>query len=280
MKKKFNLQLFAEAATAGDGNGGETGVGTEAKANEAENNLNAGNNPEVNNNEEDSFEKLIEGKYKAEFENAVNLKLSEKENSITELTQKLERQNTVFDALSAKYGKSIDDIEGILKAVSSDESYFEEAAAREGITVEQYKNLRAFEQMQKRNAEFERAEQARTQAEKDIRAWFKECETLKEKYPGLDFQKEISNKDFIGLLKNGINFETAYKVIHADDIVAEAVTNAEKNAVIKMQNKASRPLENGLNSSTGAVISTGTKLTKQERADLARRAQRGEKIIL
>ena len=55
--------------------------------------------------------------------------------------------------------------------------------------------------------------------------------------------------------------------------------NAEKKVVDSIRVKANRPTENGSEGGSGILLSgNASKLTKKERADLARRAAKGERI--
>ena len=58
-----------------------------------------------------------------------------------------------------------------------------------------------------------------------------------------------------------------------------AAINAEKNTVAKIKNKSSRPAENGTSSSSSAIVKSDvSNLTKADRAEIARRAAKGEII--
>ena len=53
----------------------------------------------------------------------------------------------------------------------------------------------------------------------------------------------------------------------------------KKNTVAKIKNKSSRPAENGTSSSSSAIVKSDvSNLTKADRAEIARRAAKGEII--
>ena len=83
------------------------------------------------------------------------------------------------------------------------------------------------------------------------------------------------------LLNCGVR--TAYEVIHKDEIIPAAMHMTAKTVEQKLTNKiiagGARPSENG-NSSQGASVTKSdvSQLTKADRAEIARRVARGEKI--
>jgi hypothetical protein len=73
--------------------------------------------------------------------------------------------------------------------------------------------------------------------------------------------------------------EHAYKVVHHDELIAAAEKSAAEKISKNVQSRAARPSENGLGNQSGVVVKSDVhKLTKKDRADLAKRAARGERI--
>lgn len=281
-EKSLILQMFAEGApSAAEGNGGDADVGAEnaslenAQEKNIENeNLNEGDSKE--NPDEESFENLIKGKYKEDFEKILASHLSEKDGQLTELSRKLGTYTAAFSDIGARYGIENGDFNEIMAAINKEATSFEEEAAmREGVTVEQHRKLREHER-------FQRIQAAQSEAQNRVRAWSQQGAEVKKTYPDFNFQTEMQNRDFVKLLEADIPVKTAYEVIHNNELITGAARlaakTAEKNAVARIQQKAARPLENGVSNSPGAVINTAANLTKKERAELALRAQRGEKI--
>lgn len=277
--KSKKLQLFAEGSGAAEAAAPAEAEGEAAGADEA-----VLDNSRTEEAGEESFESLIGGKYKAEFEKELSKRLEKKDREISGLNSSLEKHGALVDALAAKYDISKKNIDGILEAVADDDSFYEEAAAREGLTVHQYKEMQKLQKQQEEYVKLKNAELARTKAAADISKWFKQAESVKaEHYPDFDLKAELKNRDFVGLLKNGIDVKTAYEVFHMNELMESsarnAALNAEKNTVAKLQQKAARPVENGVNSQQGTVLKTAmSKLSKKDRADLAMRAQKGEII--
>lgn len=86
------------------------------------------------------------------------------------------------------------------------------------------------------------------------------------------------------MLKSGVPMEHAYKTLHFNelmhDAMATAASNTEKSVVSNIRAKGSRPIENGTAAQSAFTIKDDvSKLSKKDRADIARRAARGEKIV-
>ena len=168
-------------------------------------------------------------------------------------------------------------------AIEEDNSYWQEAADKEGLTVEQYK---AMNKLQRENAELQKLrqrQQGEQQAQAQLARWMQEAEGMKELYPGFDLRTEIQNRDFQGLLKSGVPVQKAYELMHMEEIKQAAARNAAQTASAQMQAnlkaKQSRPSENGTSSKSAAIVKNDVhSLSRDDRAEAVRRAMRGEKI--
>lgn len=107
----------------------------------------------------------------------------------------------------------------------------------------------------------------------------KQVEETKEVYPDFDFEEELKKPEFTRLIKAGVRVKDAYEVVNIDTIIDRNSKNAEKKVVDSIRAKANRPAENGSEGGSGILLSgNASKLTKKQRADLAKRAAKGEKI--
>ncbi|MEG2001264.1 MAG: hypothetical protein RR053_07730 [Evtepia sp.] len=99
--------------------------------------------------------------------------------------------------------------------------------------------------------------------------WQDQLADLRKEYPTFDLEAESENEAFVSLLNVGIPLKYAYEVAHLDEI--------KQNFTKEMRN--SRPVENGITSQGGVVIKNDVnKLTKADRAEIAKRVERGEII--
>ena len=201
------------------------------------------------------------------------------------------KQKAVIDQIAKRYGLDGSDLAALQAALDNDDDYWAKAAEDAGFDdVDMFKN---FKKLERENAEFHaREERARAeeeaakkvqQAKDQVTRWNAQVEEVKAKYPDFDIDKESKDKNFMSMLKSGVPMEHAYKVLHHDDIVKNAVSKAEaereKKVVDNIRAKGARPAENGLSRASGFTVKDDVhKLTRADRAQIAQRAARGDYI--
>ena len=307
----LNLQLFAEGAGGGDGGTGSEGA-TGVTATNAVSQAKKGvkTNPlasvvygkqeesaqtadvQTNTTEADTvqppdrnaeFEKLIKGEYKDLYDARMQDTIQRRLKGTKETVDKYNALSPTLEMLGKKYGVDHNDIEALTKAIEEDDAFYEEEALRRGVTVEQLKEIR---KMEKENAELKREMNERNAKEKGAQLyaqWMDQAEKAKTIYPSLDLRAEMQNPKFIDLLKANIDVRTAYEVLHKDEILPAAMQFTAKTVEQKLTNKiianGARPTENGISSQSSAVVKSDvSQLTKADRAEIIRRAARGDKI--
>lgn len=230
-----------------------------------------------------AFDDMIGGEYKdiyaEKFQDAFNRRFKE----VKGMEQTIADQKPILDMLAQRYGIADGDMKKLMSAIEEDNSYWQEAADKEGLTVEQYK---AMNKLQRENAELQKLrqrQQGEQQAQAQLARWMQEAEGMKELYPGFDLRTEIQNRDFQGLLKSGVPVQKAYELMHMEEIKQAAARNAAQTASAQMQAnlkaKQSRPSENGTSSKSAAIVKNDVhSLSRDDRAEAVRRAMRGEKI--
>lgn len=229
------------------------------------------------------FEALIKGEYKDLYDARMQDTIQKRLKGSKETVEKYEALAPTLEILAKKYGVDASDVNALNKAIEEDDSYFEEEALEKGISVEQLKEIR---KMERENADLKKQmeEQSRRDNAKRIYSqWMDQAEKTKAIYPSFNLQTELQNPEFVKLLNSNIDVRTAYEVMHKDDIIAGAMQFTAKKVEQKLANKViangARPTENG-NSSQGAAQTKSdvSLLTKADRAEIARRVARGEKI--
>ena len=120
-------------------------------------------------------------------------------------------------------------------------------------------------------------------AMEQVGIWNAQAEQARAVYPGLDLQKEARNPMFRQLLRSGVDVETAYTVVHREQILTSAMHHAARVARQQLssaiQSGAARPAENGIGGRSGSVtVAEVQRLTRQQREDIRKRAAKGEKI--
>ena len=89
--------------------------------------------------------------------------------------------------------------------------------------------------------------------------------------------------DFRQLLRARVDMQTAYEILHKEEIIPAAMAYAaqttERKLAEKLRSEGIRPTENGAGQS-GAVSmgSRVSQMSRKEIAELCRRVERGEKV--
>ena len=148
------------------------------------------------------------------------------------------------------YGLERGDIEGLTEAINSDDDWIEDAAREKGITPDQYReNLRLQEELEKNQRALSEYKAEAEKAER-MTAWNAEADELRESFPNFDLEQEMSyNPKFTDLIENGISVVDAFVATHTQDILKglaeESTRSAKQDVVNQIQQRQSRPAENG-----------------------------------
>ena len=242
-----------------------------------------------------AFGQLIQSEYAAEFEEAL------------QHAAQLAVQNVLdnpavkglMDALGEAYGidvQSADNLAALTEAVKNgkvkNDEYYETLAAERGISVKTARELDKMEgELQRANAEKQRAEQIRKAAEHQQRAaavraqWEAEAAQLKVKYPAFELDEVLNNPSVADMIRRGIGLEAAYRAAYFDQLMeastARTAQQVEQGVAARIQQRAQRPAENGAHPGGAAEMKVDVAhMTAKQRAELAKRARRGERIVL
>lgn len=229
------------------------------------------------------FEKLIKGEYKDLYDARVQDTVQKRLKGTKETVDKYNALTPTLELLANKYGVDATDIEALTKAISDDDTYYEQEAMEKGMSVQQLKEVK---KMERENAELKaQMEEAQRQenGKKLYAAWMQQADEAKKVYPSFDLRTEMNNPKFVDLLRSNIDVRTAYEVLHKDEIIPAAMQFTAKTVEQKLTNKimanGARPSENGMSAQSAAVIKSDvSQLSKEDRAEIIRRVQRGEKI--
>lgn len=236
-----------------------------------------------------AYNDLINGEYKDLDQERFQQVFDRRFKQVKGMEAELASHKEIFELLSKKY--DIEDVGDVKKALMEDYSFWEAEAEASGQTVEQYMNKIkqdiALNKLQRENAELKAIRQreiGQEQANKQLAQWNRDAEAVKEIYPSFDLRTEAQNPHFQSLLRSGVPIKHAYEVIHMDEIVQNsaraAAQTADAQAQARIKQKASRPSENGTSSKSAVIVKNDVaSLTRKERAEIARRVQRGEKIV-
>lgn len=230
------------------------------------------------------FKEMVEGEFKDEYSEMFQQAFNRRFKDVKEMENSLTAQKPILDMLMQRYKIADGDMSKLLSAVEQDDQYWEEAAEEAGLTVEQYK---AMQKLERENEELKKVRQRQIgeqKAQEQLNAWYREADEVKATYPSFDFRAEAQNRDFLDLLKKGINVRQAYELVHRDEIMEATAKSAAQAAGAQMEarikSKAARPSENGMSSQSAAVIKKDSvsALSRKDRANIAKLVQRGERI--
>lgn len=199
------------------------------------------------------------------------------------LHEQLDAVSPIIDMLRDRYGVTDGDMDKLMAAMEEDDGYWQEAADEQGMTVEQYKQFKRYE---RENAELNqqiRAMQQQDAADNQLRQWWQQGEQLKQEYPSFDLDREAQNPEFLRLLRSGVPVDHAFKLLHMDEIMQGVAANtakaAERQITANIRARGARPAEAGASGKASFTVKNDvSKLSKKDRAEIARRAMRGEKI--
>lgn len=235
----------------------------------------------------ESFDSLISGKYKADYERRVKAAV---QNRLKGTAKTMKAITPILDVLGQQYGIDVSDVEKIdldtlARRLTDDKRLYEQEAIDKGIPLETLMHQKQLERqnaaLQRENAQV-RDEQQRREEFDRITQQFAEVQQL---YPGADLSVELGNPEFGRLVANGVPARTAYEVVHMRELDAlkarAAAQAATQQAVAGIQAKGLRPQEGAANAGTGTPVAFDpTKLTPKQREEIRNRVARGERIIL
>lgn len=181
------------------------------------------------------------------------------------------------------------DYDALAKAISDDDSYYEDKALQMGTSVETAKKI---DQQERDTARQQRAAELSLQEQK-IRNHFTSLENqakeMKKVFPKFDLQAELKNPAFLRMTSPnvGISVRDAYYAVHHDEMQTAAMRATAKataqNISQNIQARQRRPDENGISGQApSATTFDYSKASPEQREafkrDLRARMARGEKV--
>ena len=181
------------------------------------------------------------------------------------------------------------DYDALTKAISDDDSYYEDKALQMGTSVETAKKI---DQQERDNARQQRAAELSMQEER-VRNHYagleKQAEEMKKIVPNFDLETELKNPYFFRMTAPnvGIRVKDAYYAVHHDEMQIAAMQATAKataqNISQNIQARQRRPDENGISGQApSATTFDYSKASPEQREafkrDLRARMARGEKV--
>ena len=181
------------------------------------------------------------------------------------------------------------DYDALNRAISDDNSYYEDKALQMGTSVETAKKI---DQEERDTARQKKAEELSLQEQK-IRNHFtgleQQAQEMKRIIPNFDLQTELKNPAFLRMTSPnvGISVRDAYYAVHHDEMQTAAMQAAAKataqNISSNIQAGQRRPDENGISGQAPSETTFNYRTASREqreafKKDLRARLARGEKV--
>ena len=231
--------------------------------------------------QEETFDSLIRGRYKQDFDSAVQKVVKQRVRGLNQYKGQAEAMAPIIDQLGALYGIDTSDprktdFAALAQRFSADERLYSAEAMEKGMSADalkkEYAGRAENTAMRRQLQEYQMRE-----AFAGIQADFARDVTARY---GADFETEMQNPDFARLMGAGVPPKTAYEVIHQQEIAqaqAQLVANQARENV--MQAQGARPQEIGSGAAGGENVPMKTHWSRAEVEDMRRRAARGERVI-
>lgn len=267
----FDLQLFAEDGAAGTG-GQETAAlarlqtGAErssSPAGQEGGTPDAGEHRDAAADRAARFESLIKGEYKDLYDKRVQDTIQKRLKGSAGIVQKYRELGPALELLGRRYGVDATDPEALRRAIQEDAPA--SGDEEESKAPEQTETLRQ--------------ERARRQ----LSDWLRQAEVTKSRYPSFDLQQEARDPRFRSLLRSGVPLQTAFEVLHQQEILPAAMAYSARRAEERMADSVIagqlRPAEGAMGGQSPVLSKRDVRhLTRAERDEIDRRVARGEKI--
>ena len=112
--------------------------------------------------------------------------------------------------------------------------------------------------------------------------WAAEEAAMRRSQPGFDLKAELKNPEMRRLMQlPGMRVQDAYRLAHYEDALRTTAQTVEQGVVERVQQRAARPLENGLRPGAAASVRPDVAaMTRAQREALERRVLHGAQIEL
>lgn len=279
----FNLKAF-------DGEGGSATAGAEGTGENSQGAAETGARSEQTIFTEDatptgteqqpiSFEQYMK-EHKDEATKWFNKRFNSRHADYNKLQEQAKSSKGIMEMLATKFGiENSDDIAAITQALENDDYLYAQRAEENNRTVDEQREWDRIERENRIYREAQQLNERREQAQRQYQQWTEQANNLKQIFPSFNLDEELANPEFVKAIQSGLSIDRAYYALHGEEIAtgamqytAQAVRKATAEEIATGKN---RPRENGLSSRASVKVGKDIgKLTKEERAELAKRSMR------
>ena len=192
-----------------------------------------------------------------------------------------------LELLARKHGfdPANPDYDALAKAISDDDSFYEDKALEMGVSVETAKKI----DQQERDTARQQQMEARTLEQQKFQQHFmkleQQAEAMKKVFPNFDLRTELQNPNFARMTSPnvGISVEDAYYAVHRKELQTAAMQVTAQKTAQKISNAiqagSRRPSENGTSGQAPSVTTFDYRnMSPEERKAFKDRIRSGEKI--
>ncbi len=211
------------------------------------------------------FEALIKGEYKDLYDQRVQETIRRRLKGSEENARRLSALSPALELLGQRYGLDAGDAEKLNRAITEELTAREEQAGSEAREAARRESLRQ--------------EQTRRQ----LGDWLCQAEELRAHYPSFDLRTEARDPRFRSLIGSGVPLQTAFEVLHQQEILPAAMAYSARRAEEKLADSViaglRRPAEGAMGGQSPVLSRRDVnRLTRADRDEIERRVARGEKI--
>ena len=192
-----------------------------------------------------------------------------------------------LELIARRYGQdpAKPDYDALAKAISDDESYYEDKALEMGVSVETAMKI----DQQERDTARQQRQQAQTLEQQKFQQHIvkleQQAKAMKKVFPNFDLRTELQNPSFARMTSPnvGISVEDAYYTVHRNEIQTAAMQVTAQKTAQKISNAIAsgsrRPNENGTSGQAPSVTTFDYRsMSPEQRKALKDRIRSGEKI--
>jgi hypothetical protein len=196
--------------------------------------------PNTEKTPEQEFDELIRSdKFKEVYTKKISAAVQDRHKHQTDAKAEAEKYRGALVQLAAKYGKDPNDVDGIIAAISADDSLLEDEAYRQGKSVAALRSeINQKTEKAKSDGELARLRaqvsdlEAREKARNDANVWAQQAQETKKIYgDNFDLKRELANPEFMKYLqRDGKSVTEAFELTHYREIIASQIKAVERRA--------------------------------------------------
>lgn len=274
----FNLKAFdGEGTAAGAGADGTGAISQAAAVTGAQSQGTTTKADATPNKTEPTFEQYMKD-HKDEATKWFDNRFNKRHADYNRLQESVKASKGIMEMLAMRFGiEDSGDIASITQALENDDFLYAQRAEENGRSIEEQRNWDRMQRENKAYREQQAYEEQQRNAQRQFQAWTEQFNNLKQIFPNVDVEAELTNPEFATMLKQGYSVQRAFYAIHGEEIAAGAMKDTanlvRKATAEDIAARGGRPRENGLSSQAAVKLEKDmAQLTKAERAQLAKQS--------